>query len=92
MNRKKRVKKWLQRIQNGKPCGPLATLSCEAASRRDIRKPEDCVLHPGQDERNECEDQQRDQDRRTDPNSKMPIIRIIDRAMCLIEIIISIPK
>lgn len=53
--------------------------------RRDIRKPEDCVLHPGQDERTECEDQQRDQDRRTDPNSKAPIIRIIDRAMCLIE-------
>ena len=53
--------------------------------RRNVRKPEDRVLYPGQDERTECEDQQRDQDRRTDPNSKAPIIRIIDRAMCLIE-------
>ena len=53
--------------------------------RRNVRKTEDRVLRPGQDERTECEEQQRDQDRRTDPNSKAPIIRIIDRAMCLIE-------
>jgi hypothetical protein len=53
--------------------------------RRDIRKAEDRVLRPGQGERTEREEQQRNQDRRTDPNSKAPIIRIIDRAMCLIE-------
>ena len=53
--------------------------------RCDVRKAEDRVLRPGKDERNECEDQQRNQGRRTDPNSKAPIIRIIDRAMCFIE-------
>ena len=30
MNRKIMLKKWLQRIQKGKPCGPLAAPSCEA--------------------------------------------------------------
>lgn len=29
---KKEVEEWLQRIQNGKPCGPLATLSCDTAA------------------------------------------------------------
>jgi hypothetical protein len=45
----------------------------------------DRVLHPGQDEGSERQNQQQNQDRRSDPNSKTPIIRIIDRAMCLIE-------
>ena len=53
--------------------------------RRDIRKTEDRVLHPGQDERTKSEDQQRDQERKADPDSKTPIIGIIDRPMCLIE-------
>jgi len=55
------------------------------ARRHDKRKAEDRILRPGQDERTEDQEKQRDQDRRTDPNSKTPIIRIIDRAMCLIE-------
>ena len=82
---KKEIKEMAPTNPERKTMRAARNVFMRSGRRRNVRKTEDSVLQRGQDERTECEDQQQDQDRRTDPNSKATIIRIINRAMCLIE-------